>query len=406
MKALQFDVNPVQFALAKAVKPVFGNRVFFRGPLKTTKLVDIAEPELPGEHWVKIQTVYCGFCGSDLNLIRLHDSPTASPFTSFPCVLGHEIVGRIVDRGGAVRGFEPGDTVTVNPALGCAARGIESECPGCTAGRPANCENLAEGDLAPGMFIGITRDVNGGFARYLVAHESQLFKVPSELPLEAAAMTEPTAVALQTMFDNRPAPEDRILVIGGGVIGNLLIQSARTLAPGCRIAVIEPSARAAELALKMGAREVISWKEIFDQTTKSTGSTAYKPMIGREILMGGFDRIYDTVANSKTLNMALRVLAAFGTLSVVGIGRPVTLDLTPLWLKLQTIQGVYGCGRVSHEGKRRHVFDVALEWMSSGRIDTARLVTHKFRLADYMKMIEVNLDKGRHNAVKTLVAFD
>lgn len=405
MKALQFNVNTLKFIAAKTLKLFFGNRVFFKGPLKTVKLVDIPDPELPAGDWVKIETIYCGFCGSDLNLMLLHDSPTASPFTSFPCVIGHEIVGKIIDKGQGVNGFDLGDIVAINPILGCAARGIKPACPSCIAGRPGNCENLAEGNLAPGMFTGINSSVNGGFAPYLVAHQSQLFKIPTGLSMESAAMTEPLAVALQTVFDNMPEPEDRVLIIGGGVIGNLIIQSIRALVPECRISVIEPSSFAIELAIKMGVREAISLDKIYEESVGITGAKAYKPLLGSKILMGGFNRIYDSVGSTSTLNMSLRLLAAFGTLSVVGIGNEVKLDLTPLWLKLQTVKGVYSYGMVSHEGAHRHVFDVALEFMAAGKIDADALVTHKFQLDDYLEMVAVNMNKGQHKAVKTLVSF-
>lgn len=405
MQALQFDVSTPRFVVAKGLKTVFGNGVFFKGPAKTTRLVEIPEPVLPTEQWVKIKTIYCGFCGSDLNLMLLHDSPTASPFTSFPCVVGHEIVGEIVAKGADVGGFEQGDIVAVNPGLGCEVRGIHPPCSSCAGGRPSNCENMAEGDIRPGMFIGISNAVNGGFAPFLVAHRSQLYKIPKGLPMEAAAMTEPVAVALQTVFDNLPAPKDKAIVIGGGVIGNLIVQALRTLCPEIDIAVIEPSPFAAEMAMQMGAREVIPVRSVFGRSASLTGATAHKPMLGDDILMGGFNRIYDTVGSSPTLNMGLRLLAAFGTLSVVGIGKEVKLDLTPLWLKLQTVQGVYGYGMVQYEDQRRHVFDIALELMMAGKIDAEALVTHKFALGDYQKMIAVNLNKGKHRAMKTLVTF-
>ena len=405
MKALQFSVNTPKWIAAKGLKPFFGNKVFFKGPVKTTKLVDIPEPQIPSEEWAKIQTIYCGFCGSDMNLMLLHDSPTASPFTSFPCITGHEIVGKIIDKGGGVNGFEVGDIVAINPALGCEARGITDQCRSCRSGRSSICENVAKGHLPPGMFTGINRSINGGFAPFMVAHRSQLFKIPRKLSLEAAALTEPVAVALQTVFDNMPAPGEKALVIGGGVIGNLIIQSIRALSPDCRISVIEPSPYAAELAAELGAREIIPWKQVFKQAADVTGATVYKPMLGSNILMGGFNRVYDTVGNASTLNMSLRLLAALGTLSVVGIGKEVKLDLTPLWLKRQTVQGVYGYGPVTHEGEKRHVFDIALEFMAAGRIDAEALVTHKFRLEDYLEMIAVNMNKRQHKAVKTLVSF-
>lgn len=60
---------------------------------------------------------------------------------------------------------------------------------------------------------------------------------------------------------------------------------------------------------------------------------------------------------------------------------------------------------MTHEGEERHVFDIALEFMTLGRIDAETLVTHKFKLDDYMDMLEVNMNKSKHNAVKTLVSF-
>lgn len=406
MKALQFNVTTPRFIAAKVAQPVFGNNVFFKGPFKTTRLVDIPEPAVPAGRWVKIKTIFCGFCGSDLNLMLLHDSPSASPFASFPCIVGHEVVGRIVEKGEDINQFDIGDVVTVNPALGCEIRKISPWCCACASGRPLNCENSARGDLPPGMFAGLNSGITGGFAPFLAAHESQLFKVPETLPLEAAAMTEPVAVALQAVFDNMPEPSDKILVIGGGVIGNLVIQAVRTLCPDANIALIEPAAHAADLARTLGQADIIPFKEVYQTAASFTGATPYQPQMGSPVLMGGFDRIYDTVGNSTTLNMSLRVLGPFGTLSVVGIGSDVKLDLTPMWLKLQNIKGVYGYGTVIHHGRKSHVFDLGIKFMNEGKIQTGPLVTHKFRLEDYMKMIEVNLNKAGHQAIKTLVRFD
>jgi (R,R)-butanediol dehydrogenase/meso-butanediol dehydrogenase/diacetyl reductase len=405
VKALSFNVTTARFLAAKTLHPRFGPRVFTAGPARTLRLTDIPEPALPGPDWVKIETIYCGFCGSDLNLILLRDSPTASPFTSFPCVPGHEVVGRVIETGATVDSFAAGDRVVVNPTLSCIPRGIDPVCRSCREGRPGNCENFAEGGLPPGMFIGINRGVNGGFAPRLVAHQSQLCRVPPSLSDAAAVMTEPAAVALQTVFDNRPARDEQCLVIGGGVIGNLVVQSLRALSPECRIAVIEPCDHAARHAVAAGADEIVPKATVFDQTARLTGAKVYKPMLGMEIPMGGFHRIYDTVGHSATLNLALRLLRALGTLSVVGIGGHVKLDLTPLWLKLQTVKGVYAYGMVSENGRRRAVFDLALEMIADKVLQPEALVTHRFAIEAYRDMIVVNLDKRAHEAMKTVVSF-
>ena len=406
MKVLQFNVNVPKFAAAKTLRTFFGSQVFYKGPVKTIQLADIPEPKLFTPDWVKVKTLYCGFCGSDLNLILLHDSPSASPFTSFPCVIGHEIVGEIIETGASVQGFQNGDIVAINPGLACEAREIDPPCGPCRAGRSSNCENFAEGNLPPGMFLGINSGVNGGFAPYLSAHTSQLYKVPEGLSLESAVMTEPVAVALQTIFDNMPQADEKVLVIGGGVIGNLIIQAIRALVPGCSISLIEPSSFAAEVAKKAGADEVIPSKDVFAQTTRITGAKFYKPLLGMQIPMGGFKRIYDTVGISSTLNLGLRLMCAMGTLSVIGIAGDARLDLTPLWLKLQTIKGVYAYGVVEFNGKKQHVFDIVLDLMKNGKIQADTLVTHRFRLEEYERMIKVNLNKEANRAMKTVVRFN
>jgi len=256
------------------------------------------------------------------------------------------------------------------------------------------------------MFLGLIRDLNGGFAPYVVAHQSQLFHIPDGLALKTAALTEPVAVALQAVLDNPPRDGETILVIGGGVIGNLIVQCIRALNIECRIAVVEPSALAANLARNLGADETVRPGEVFDKAEAMTGATIYRPMLGPPILKGGFDRVFDTVGSSATLNTAMRVTAVLGTVSMVGIGNTVKLDPTPLWLKLQSLKGVYAYGMADWQGARRHVFDIAMELMVSRRIQADRLITHTFRLEEYRRMLEVNMNKAKHRAVKTVVAFE
>ena len=80
MKALQFSINLPKWITLKILGRI-SCKVFYKGPLATIKLVDTPEPELPDAGWVKVQTLMCGFCASDVSLILLKESPTASPFT-------------------------------------------------------------------------------------------------------------------------------------------------------------------------------------------------------------------------------------------------------------------------------------------------------------------------------------
>ncbi len=403
MKALLFNVTTAKFLVLQALQLV-SRRFCYSGPLATIRLADVPEPDLPSPEWVKIKTRLCGVCGSDINLIFLKDSPTASPFTSFPCVPGHEFCGEIVEAGGEVKNCKKGDLVTVMPYLGCGPRGIRPVCRSCAAGIPGNCENFAEGAFSPGMFTGICRDIGGGFSEYVVAHKSQVYKIPSGVTPEAATLTEPLAVGLQAVLDNMPVNNDRVLVIGGGVIGAMVIKSIRALGSRCDITVVEPFPFNAAYAEKSGADRTIGGG-LIDAAVEITGGRAYQPLLGERIVMGGFDRIYDTVGHADTLNLSLRILAANGTLSVIGIGKSVKLDLTPLWLKVQTIKGCYGYKENIIRGGKKQTFETALDLIAKKKAHVDDMLTHTFPIEEYRAMIEVNLQKSRHGAIKTAIRF-
>lgn len=403
MKALLFNITVPNYLVLQVLGRL-DRKYFFEGPFATVRLQDVPEPGLPNQDWVKIRTRLCGFCGSDINLLQVKDSPMGSPFTSFPCIFGHEVCGDVVEVGNSVKNCAPGDLVTVNPALSCATRGITPECPVCAAGRPSNCERLAEGGFSPGMFTGICKDIGGGFAEFMVVHKSQIYRVPHGVSPESATLTEPFAVGIQAVLDNRPLDSDRVLVIGGGVIGAMVVKAIRALDIGCVITVMEPSSFNADYVRRSGADHVIAGNAI-EAAERIAGAKAYKPMLGERIVQGGFDRVFDTVGHSDTLQTALIVTAGCGTISLVGIGNKVKFDPTPLWLKLQTLKGCYAQGYNDTPQGRKHACEIALDLMASGKVMVEDMLTHSFPIEKYRDLIDVNMNKGVHRAIKTAIRF-
>src|SRR5690606_19351646 len=144
-------------------------------------------------------------------------------FISFPQVLGHEVVADVVEAGPAVSRVSVGDRVVLNPWLSCGPRGISPMCPACQHGDFSACERFLDGRLAPGIHTGNSRDATGGFAEYLPAHESMVFRVPDSVPDEVAVLADPFSVSLHAITRTPPPEGGRVVVYGAGALGTCAI---------------------------------------------------------------------------------------------------------------------------------------------------------------------------------------
>ena len=163
MKALVYTVSIPRYLLARTL----GKRTPLG--LLPLRLREIPEPE-PPEGWEKGKVPLSGICGSDLAALLGRGSPRLAAFSSFPAVLGHEIVAEV----GGVR-------AAINPLLTCRERGLPL-CPACEKGEDALCQNVAEGNLAPGMMLGYHRDLPGGWGERIVVHPSRVYPLPGDVP--------------------------------------------------------------------------------------------------------------------------------------------------------------------------------------------------------------------------------
>ena len=232
MKAISFAA-PIPTYLATQVAGRLSER-WLVGPHACTRYADVATPDLPGQDWVRIRTVLGGICGSDLAIVALEASPSTSPFSSFPFVIGHENVGVIEACGTSVRGFGVGDRVTVNPLLCCEPRGITPSCAACAGGHHSRCDHFTDGAIAPGMFIGTTRALGGSWGEHFVAHQSQLVSVADGVSDTAAVMTEPFACCVHAVRGAMPEAGQHVLVIGAGTMGLLMVACLLYTSPSPR----------------------------------------------------------------------------------------------------------------------------------------------------------------------------
>jgi threonine dehydrogenase-like Zn-dependent dehydrogenase len=406
MRAVVFDLSLVKYGLAKA----FGKRVpsLYYGRPSCMQLREVPEPSLRGPDWAKVRVESCGFCGSDLSLILFKFSPQMSPFSSMPCVLGHEIYGRLVEVGAGARqdGFREGDRVVVNPAFGCRVRGLQPLCPACESGHPATCHRAGapSGGLAPGYSLGYHRDLPGGFSESLIAHRSQLVRVPDGVPSARAVLAEPLAIAVHAVCKHEPRDDDRVLIIGGGMIAYAVLTALRLLGHRAHVTQLLLLDYQAQLARDLGADEVLRpGPDLLERVCALTGATRHKPILGEEVLTGGFSLVFDCIGAPESVRDALRFTRSQGTIVLVGAaGEVPKLDLSSLWTREQRLLGTAYYGpEPSRAG--RHSLELATELLAepaAARLE--RLITHRFPLEKLGEAVRANIERARFRSVKTV----
>lgn len=365
------------------------------------QLSEVPEPKLPTPEWVRINPVLSGICGSDLGTLSAENSIYFSPLTSPPFVLGHEVVGKVVEDNGA---FRAGERVVIEPALGCLARGIEPPCEFCAAGHHALCQNVTRGDISPGIQTGFCHDTGGGWSEgTLVAHPTQLHRVPGGMSDEAAVALEPLACAVHAALKVNPGPEDAALVIGAGSVGLLTVAAVRHLTKAGRIICVAKHERQRHEAIRLGADEVVSPREVYSRLPEMLGTETHKPEMGKPVVMGGAVAVFECVGSPSTVEDAIRLARPGGTVALVGMpGQRSCLDMTATWYKEVSMIGAYAYGAEEYEGERVGSFDLAIRIAS--QLDLGSLVGPRFRIDEYREAIAAARSAGRDGNVK--VVFD
>ncbi len=405
MKAISFAA-PIPTYLATLLAGKVSD-AFYVGPHACTRLGDVETPALPTERWVRVRTRMGGICGSDLNVITLKASPSTSPFSSFPFVIGHENVGEIVEVGRGVRDVRLGDRVVANPLLCCEPRGLEPACDACTAGHHSRCARFTDGALAPGMLIGTTRGLGGSWGEMFVAHETQLVPVPDAITDNEAVLVEPFACSVHAVRAAMPESGERVLVIGAGAIGLLTVAALKALAPACQVTVLARHPFQAEHARRLGAEGVVFARGSYLQELADAGhARLLKPILGKPVGVGGFDRTFICIGGPRATDDAMRVTRAGGTLVLLGNSAKMDgIDWTPLWLKELILRGSLCYGEHGHGSPGSNAFREAADLIAARRVALAPLLTHVYSLGDYRAALSTAMDKQASGSIKVAFRF-
>lgn len=403
MKSLQFDLSIPRYALGKLFGR-FSPSLYWHSQLSCLRFRNTPDLVLPNEHWLKLDVTYSGICGSDMNLLFLHDSPATSPYASFPFTIGHEIVGKVTTIGSEVKHVKVGDRVVVDPVLSCSARGIPEPCTSCSQGNYSLCEHKTAGDVSPGLLIGACKDTGGGWSSNLMAHKSQIFALPEEVDDLNGVMIEPFSCALHAIMRNPPKENDTVLVIGAGVIGICVIAAIRALDLPCKVIVLAKHSFQADLASQYGADQVIMLSrtgDYYNETVEAIQAKLLKPIFGAPVVQGGADLVIECVGRSKSINDSLRFARSGGKVILLGLASIMDkIDWTTVWLNELEIKGSFAYSSEEYKGKRMRTLEIAIELMRLGKVDLSPLITHRFPLEKYKEALSTATHKRREDTMK------
>ncbi|WP_426247141.1 zinc-dependent alcohol dehydrogenase [Nocardioides sp. LHG3406-4] len=365
----------------------------FAAPLR---LVTIDEPSVDRPGWARLRSRLSGVCGSDLGALSGRTSLYFSGLVSMPFVPGHEVVADLVED---CEDLAAGTRVVVDPVLACAARGVEP-CEACATGATNRCARITVGHLPPGLQTGFCAGTGGGWGEVLAAHRSQLHPVPEGYSDEQAILIEPMACAVHAALRARVEENARVLVSGAGSVGLLTTLALRSLTGAGEITVVAKHAHQRELALQLGATEVVAPGEALRRLRRSTGAFQVKPEHSSPYLLGGVDVAVDAVGSRQSMETALHATRAGGR--VVLSGMPAAADLSAAWFRELEVVGSYSSAQREHDG--RGAFDIATELVAGDAVGRLAKSVACYPLHRWREALDHAHGAGRLGTVK--VAFD
>jgi uncharacterized zinc-type alcohol dehydrogenase-like protein len=268
----------------------------------------------PTETDVQIEILFCGICHSDLHQVRNEWSGVMP--TVYPCVPGHEIVGRVIKVGAAVSKFKPGDLAGV----GCMVDS-DGTCPACKAGLEQFCRNSTYTYNFPDKHLGGV--TYGGYSDSIVVDQRFVLSVPKNLNLAGAAPLLCAGITTYSPMRHWGVTKGKkVGVVGLGGLGHMGVKFAHAL--GANVVVFTTSPSKKEDALRLGADEVVISRNA-DEMKKHAGS---------------FDFILDAVAADHDINAYINMLGIDGNITLVGAPeRPLPVGAFGLIMGRRSLSG-------------------------------------------------------------------
>ena len=315
------------------------------------KIKDGPVPKIQKPDDIIVKVEMCSICGTDVHIMSVPPGYEAKPGT----ILGHELVGEVVQVGDGVKTIKVGDRIVTNPNDYCGV------CVYCKKNLPNFCENIIP--------MGIEAD--GGFAEYVKVTEKVAFKIKDDLPPSIAAFAEPLACLLRGTKKLPISPGDSVLVCGAGAIGLMFAQIAKA-AGAYPVIVSEPVKSRRDVAKECGADIVVDPinEDLSKVVTDATGI--------------GVDYALDVVGSQ--LNTCIYNARKGGTVLLFGLNSKVDDSVHQMDLTTREVS-ILGTWLANA------TFPAAVKILESDILNLKPLITHTISLDEIHKGIEL-LGKG------------
>ena len=339
--------------------------VKYENAANCTELREVPVPQI-GLNDVLVKVAYIGVCGTDPHM---HRNTVVFNFNC-PFILGHEFAGTIEKVGEQVDGYKIGDRVTSETHA--------DYCGHCTLCRTNNYHLCRQRK-------GFGFHTDGAYTKYVKVPARILHRVPENISLKAASITEPFCVAYKSIVCSSTVnPADTVVVIGPGPIGLLCMKMAQLSGAGQIIAIgTEGDEGRLELAKSYGATMIVN-------------SSKQDPLPLIKSLGDGYgaDLIVDTAGSSGTLKLSMDAVRPNGQITKIGWGpKPVNFSLDPLIAKSVTFRG--------HFSHTWDVWEKCLTMMGLGQIDLERMITHELPIDRWEEAFELVENKTAVKVVLT-----
>lgn len=315
---------------------------------------DYPVPEIKsGEVLMKVRA--CGVCGSDIPRIFVNGT------YHFPTIPGHEFAGEVVAAADKENENLVGMRATVFPLIPC------KKCENCNEGSYELCKSYD--------YLGSRSD--GAFAEYVRVPVWNLVPIPDSLSFEAAAMSEPCAVALHALRRAQIEIGDTVVIFGPGTIGMLIAQWAR--AWGAKVLLVGTDLNNWDFIESLGFHDYCnsSHEDCIEWVKKMTNG------IGADIAI-------EAVGIATTACNCLETVASGG--KVLFVGNPhgdYTFPQNTYWQILRKQLSIYGTWNSSYNNTHKSDWNIVVDAMASGKIDVEKLITHKFDLETMDKGLDI-----------------